>query len=134
MPALAEDYPMDMSDLLSISDYVTIRPRSIQPRFKRALTIKLPLPPLESEEFPEDDMVVMEWDGFEWHLHDGAIKFTKSSVMFDTHTLTKYVSIDSCVQSRCAYALPADVFYTYAIQLSTHGLLTSCIRLFSLTT
>ena len=94
MPNLAREHPIEMADLLALSDYVDIRP-SERVHFKRAVTVKLPLPPLNNDEFPEDDMVVMEFcaETASWQLADSIVKFTKSSVMFDTHTLGRCVHV-----------------------------------------
>ena len=55
------------------------------------MTVKLPLPPLDNEEFPEDDMVVMVNNGDGWALLEQSLKFTKSSVMFDVKELHRWV-------------------------------------------
>lgn len=88
LPNLYRDFPHVMKDLVSISDYVTIQ-TNVPTTFKRAATVKLPLPPLENESFPEDDMVVMEMTEDGWQLLTSPLKFTKSAVMFETKSLSK---------------------------------------------
>ena len=98
LPGLIKDHPIEMADLLALSDYVTIRPNQPCVYFKRAATVKLPLPQLPDDEFPEDDMVVLEWseEMREWELLETSLKFTKSSVMFDTHSLGRCVWAVRC--------------------------------------
>ncbi|ELT97503.1 hypothetical protein CAPTEDRAFT_221462 [Capitella teleta] len=89
MPNLLRDFPHDMADLLVASDIFTIKP-SVAREYRRALTIKLPLPQMDDEDFPKDDIGVMQMTDAGWELIEAPIKFTKSSVMFDTKFLTKY--------------------------------------------
>ena len=77
-----------MADLVVASDFYDIKP-SIAKEFKRAATVKLPLPPLDEEEFSEDDLVVMEMTYEGWKLFEGQLKFTKGTVSFDTKRLSK---------------------------------------------
>ena len=46
---LRREYPHDMADLVTASDFFDIRP-SVQKEFRRPITVKLPLPPLDEEE------------------------------------------------------------------------------------
>ncbi|KAI0234863.1 hypothetical protein LSAT2_014760 [Lamellibrachia satsuma] len=86
---LAREYPHDINDLLAATDYINITTSVDQP-FRRAVTVKLPLPTMEDENFPQDDIVVMILVGTTWQLMETPIKFTKSAITFDTRTLGRY--------------------------------------------
>ena len=90
LPNLYREFPNDMNDLITLSDYVAVE-TNIPTTFKRAATVKLPLPPLgENEGFSEEDMVIMATDQEGcWQLLDIPLKFTKSAVTFETKVLTK---------------------------------------------
>jgi len=63
--------------------------------FKRDLTVKLPLPvsPDEDHVISADDVAVCQTmssqDGGEWTMVDGPLKLTRSSVAFETRSLSK---------------------------------------------
>ncbi len=121
LPLLREDHPLDMADLVTASDFFDIHP-SVYKEFKRPITIKLPLPPLDTEEFPDEDMAVMHLatDG-SWQLLDVTLKFTKASVSFDTRVLTRCVrsiSLNQCQIWLVIYILPI-LNSTNASQLSS---------------
>ena len=83
---LAKEYPIDMLDLIACTDYIDISTSVAQP-FRRDVTVKLPLPALEDENFPQSDIVIMLLVDGEWQLLETPIKFTKSAITFDTKTL-----------------------------------------------
>ena len=90
LPHLARDYPLDMADLLAVSNYVDIS-CSATAHFRRAVTVKLPLPPLaDTDDFAQDDMTVMHLVDDEWQLLEAPLKFTKSAVTFNTKSLARY--------------------------------------------
>ena len=76
-----------MADLLAFTDYITVE--TLQPaHFKRNLSIKLPLPRIE-DEFAEDDIGVLTLENGHWVLLEKQLKFTRSSIVFDTVVLGK---------------------------------------------
>ena len=87
LPLLTENYPSEMADLLAFTDYITVE--TLQPaHFKRNLSIKLPLPRIE-DEFAEDDIGVLTLENGHWVLLEKQLKFTRSSIVFDTVVLGK---------------------------------------------
>ena len=87
LPLLAENYPSEMSDVLAITDYVTVE--TLEPAtFKRALSVKLPLPMIEGE-FNEEDIGVLTLEEGRWVLIEKNMKFTRSSIVFDVLHLGK---------------------------------------------
>ena len=88
LPNLRRDFPHDMGDMLEASDFYDIRP-AIPRTFRRAVTVKLPLPPMDTEEFPQEDIVIMVWTADGWQWHEVNLKFTKNSCSFDTKVLGK---------------------------------------------
>ena len=78
-----------MEDLVTASDFYDIRP-SVPKEFKRSVTIKLPLPPLDEDlKYEEEDMCVMAFMTDGWQLMETPLKYTKTSVTFDTKILTR---------------------------------------------
>jgi len=78
-----------MGDLVLSSDQYEFRP-TIQRDFRRACTIKLPLPSLEGENVAEEDIVIMQLsnEGV-WDLLDVPLKLTKNLISFDTKSLRR---------------------------------------------
>ena len=88
LPVLQKDFPHDMADLLVATDIYDIR-ASIQQDYRRALTVKLPLPAMDMEDFPQEDVAVMYMTPSGWELFEVPLKFTKSAVSFDTKVLSR---------------------------------------------
>lgn len=87
MPLLAENYPSEMADVLALTDFIQVE--ALAPaHFKRALSVKLPLPAIEGE-FSEEDIGVLQLEDGKWNLMEKSIKFTRSSIVFDTTVLGK---------------------------------------------
>ena len=61
-----------------------------QREYKRALTIKLPLPTCDKEAFSDDDICVMaKHSDAPWDLLDVPIKLVKNHLSFDTKSLCR---------------------------------------------
>jgi len=88
-PSLAKEHPHDMADLLAATDYFHIRTSVDQP-FRHPVKVKLPLPALEDENFPKDDIVVMVFVSDSWQLMETPIEFKMSAITFRTSTLGRY--------------------------------------------
>ncbi len=86
---LREEYPSDFADLLEASDTYTILP-SVHKEYKRPVTVKVPIAPLEEGQFAPDDVAVMQMTSNGWQLLEAPLKFVKNAVAFDTKILTRY--------------------------------------------
>ena len=86
---LRRDYEQDMLSVISLSDFVDFRPSSPL-ELKRPATIKLPLPEIEGD-LPTEEVAVMERIDGEWKYLDTPLKFTKTSITFETRTLGWYI-------------------------------------------
>ena len=77
-----------MRDLILASDFFNFIP-SVDKTFKRPITVKLPLPDFENEEFPQEDLAIMHMTPEGWQVSEAPLKFTKSAVGFETNRLTR---------------------------------------------
>ena len=88
-----------MAHLTTASDMFELK-LSEQWAFKRPVTVKLPLPAVEQENLPTDAIAVMHWTTEGWQMMDAPLKFTKSTVSFDTRILSRcvefFVSLLNC--------------------------------------
>ncbi|CAD5110742.1 DgyrCDS112 [Dimorphilus gyrociliatus] len=91
LEAVRLEHPKETADLLSASNFFNIEPSDVQ--FKRALTVKLPLPG-DIDENDKDDLCILQWseDGVEqgcwhWKWHKTNYRFSRNTVQFDTKRL-----------------------------------------------
>lgn len=91
-----EFYPFETSDLENVSEIIDLIP-SLQCTFKRAVSVKLPLPAnVEVDnETSNNDIAVLQKSESGWELIDAKYRFTRTTVTFDVKNLTRFCVMKS---------------------------------------
>lgn len=80
--------PGETADLILATEFIDLIP-STPCVFKRAVSVKLPLPTGVEVEEENDDIAVLQKTENGWELVDSKYKFTRTTVTFDTKSLSK---------------------------------------------
>lgn len=80
--------PGETADLILATEFIDLIP-SMPCVFKRAVSVKLPLPTGVEVEEENDDIAVLQKTDNGWELVDSKYKFTRTTVTFETKSLTK---------------------------------------------
>lgn len=86
--------PGETADLILATEFIDLIP-STPCVFKRAVSVKLPLPTGVEVEEENDDIAVLQKTENGWELVDSKYKFTRTTVTFDTKSLTKFCVMQS---------------------------------------
>lgn len=86
-----QNFPNETSELLLASEFIDIQP-SMAVEFRRAVTVKLPLPAgFDAEdEAKTNDIAVLQKTSKGWAMVESSYKFTKTTVTFDTKALSNF--------------------------------------------
>ncbi|KAL4229246.1 hypothetical protein ACF0H5_012286 [Mactra antiquata] len=86
-----QNFPHETNELVETSEFIDIIPE-VPVTFKRAVTVKLPLPAgfEESDEMKTDDVAVLQKTPSGWVNVEGNYKFTRTTVTFDVKTLSTF--------------------------------------------
>lgn len=86
-----QNFPNETNELLLASEFIDIQP-SIPVNFRRAVTVKLPLPAgFDAEdEAKTNDIAVLQKTNKVWAMVETHYKFTKTTVTFDTKELSNF--------------------------------------------
>ena len=84
---MKREHPMEYGDLVAISDFTEVN-TGAERDFRRAVSVKIPLPDMD-ESTPTEDIHVLERHDKAWALMECPLKFTKTTVSFDVKNLSK---------------------------------------------
>ncbi|XP_062610303.1 uncharacterized protein LOC134272084 isoform X2 [Saccostrea cucullata] len=87
--------PGETADLVLATEFIDLIP-SAPCVFKRAVSVKLPLPTgVEVEDERSEDIAVLQKTENGWELVESKYKFTRTTVTFDTKSLSKFCVMQS---------------------------------------
>ncbi|XP_041373301.1 uncharacterized protein LOC121386465 isoform X2 [Gigantopelta aegis] len=110
-------FPTECRDLVTASEFIDILP-NINPTFKRAATVKLPLPAgVEVEgDSTEDIAVVTRTDDQGWVLVKSHYRFTRNSVSCDVRHLSRFCVCQTRPSRQTAMPRAASVLESRTMQ------------------